>query len=325
MKVTRRSVLGALAALPASAAFHAHAEGDWPARPVRIVSPYAAGGANDISARILAEAIGQNLKQQFFIENKAGAGTRIANETVARAEPDGYTFLYAAAPYATAEALYGTLRYERAQLAPVAMTVLAPIFLIVNADAPYKDVPGFIAYAKAKADGVTFGSPGVGSQPHLAAEILFKDAGIRGVNVVFRGDAPAYTELLAGRIDATITAITSALPFIEDGKLRVLGVASAERSSLYPQASTLSEQGLKRVIAAGWYGFMAPAATPRPIIDRLQAEILRTLANSEVKEKLLKLGLEAHGRSAAEFGAFIDEETRKWTAIINEVGLKGEK
>lgn len=119
MKATRRLVLGALAVLPAGAAFGADAEADWPVRPVRIVSPYTAGGANDISARILAEHIGQSLKQQFVIENKAGAGTRIANETVARAEPDGYTFLYAAAPYATAEALYGTLRYERRQLAPV--------------------------------------------------------------------------------------------------------------------------------------------------------------------------------------------------------------
>ena len=325
MRVTRRSLLGVLAALPAAGAFPARAQADWPARPVRIVAPYAAGGANDISARILAEHIGRSLKQQLFIENKAGAGTRIANETVARAEPDGYTFLYAAAPYATAEALFGTLRYERKQLAPVAMTVLAPIFLIVNANAPYKTVAEFIAYAKSKPDGVNFGSPGVGSQPHLAAEILFKDAGIKGVNVVFRGDAPAYTELLAGRIDATITAISSALPFVEDGKLRVLGVASAERSPLYPQAQPLREQGLKRVVAAGWYGFMAPAATPRPILDRLEAEILRALADPDVKERLVKLGLESHGRSAAEFGAFIDEETRKWSAIIREVGLKGEQ
>jgi tripartite-type tricarboxylate transporter receptor subunit TctC len=265
------------------------------------------------------------LNQQFFIENRAGAGTRIANEAVARAEPDGYTLLYAAAPYATAEALFGTLRYERKQLAPVAMTVLAPIFLIVNASAPYKDVAEFIAYAKSKSDGITFGSPGVGSQPHLAAELLFKDAGIKGVNVVFRGDAPAYTELLGGRIDATITSIASALPFVEDGKLRVLGVASAERSPLYPQAPPLSEQGLKRVVAAGWYGVLAPAATPRQIVDRLQTEIMRTLADPEVKEKLLKLGLESHGRTAQEFGAFIEEETRKWSAIIREAGLKGEQ
>lgn len=325
MKLTRRSLLGGLAALPAGAAFNARAQGDWPARPVRIVSPYAAGGANDISARILVEHIGRSLNQQFFIENKAGAGTRIANETVARAEPDGYTFLYAAAPYATAEALFGTLRYERKDLAPVAMAVLAPIFLIVNASAPYKSVSEFIAYAKSKPDGVNFGSPGVGSQPHLAAELLLKDAGINGVNVVFRGDAPAYTELLAGRIDATITAITSALPFVQDGKLRVLGVASAAPSPLYPQAPTLRDQGLKRVVAAGWYGFMAPAATPRPIVERLQAEVIRALADPEVKEKLLKLGLEAHGRTGAEFQAFIDEETRKWSEIIREVGLKGEK
>jgi tripartite-type tricarboxylate transporter receptor subunit TctC len=265
------------------------------------------------------------LNQQFVVENRAGAGTRIANEQVARAEPDGYTFLYAAAPYATAEALFGTLRYERKQLVPVAMAMIAPLFLIVNANAPYKTVSEFIAYGKSKPEGLTFGSPGAGSQPHLAAEILFKDAGVKGVNVVFRGDAPAYNELLAGRIDATLTAITSALPFVEDGKLRVLGVASQRASPLYPQAVPLIEQGLKRVVAAGWYGFLAPAATPRSIIDKLEAEVLRALADPQVNARLLKLGLEVQARSGAEFSAFIDAETAKWGAIIREIGLKGEQ
>ncbi|MDX2203676.1 MAG: tripartite tricarboxylate transporter substrate binding protein [Hyphomicrobiaceae bacterium] len=325
MPVTRRSFLGFVSALYAGGIPQALAQADWPARPVRVVSPYAAGGANDISARLLAEHIGRELKQQFFIENKAGAGTRIANEAVAKAQPDGYTFLYAAAPYATAEALFGTLRYERKDLVPVAMAALAPLFLIVNANAPYKTVQEFVAHAKAAPDGVTFGSPGAGSQPHLAAELLFKDAGFKGINVVFRGDAPAYTELIAGRIDATITAITSALPFVEEGKLRVLGVASAQRSSLYPQAPTLREQGFERIVAAGWYGVLAPAATPAPIVERLQAAIVRALADPDVKQRFLKLGLEPRGSTAAEFGAFIDEETAKWGKIIREAGLKGEQ
>jgi tripartite-type tricarboxylate transporter receptor subunit TctC len=325
MLPTRRSVLASLAALPASYAWPAHAQGDWPSRPVRLISPYAAGGASDVSLRLSGDFISRSLNPQFVVENRAGAGTRIANEQVARAEPDGYTFLYAAAPYATAEALFGTLRYERKQLAPVAMAMIAPLFLIVNADAPYKTVSEFIAYGKSKPEGLTFGSPGSGSQPHLAAEILFKDAGVKGVNVVFRGDAPAYNELLAGRIDATLTAITSALQFVEDGKLRVLGVASAQRSPLYPKAAPLIEQGLKRVLAAGWYGFLAPAATPRAILDRLEAEALRALSDPQVNERLLKLGLEVQPRKGAEFGAFIDAETEKWSAIIREIGLKGEQ
>ena len=326
MNVTRRTLLGTVAAcLSAGFAFPAQAGEDWPSRYVRMMSPYGAGGANDISLRILAEYLGNRLGQQFIVENRAGAGTRLANEFVAHAAADGYTFLYAAAPYATAEALFGKLTYDpRKDLQPVAMAVMAPIFLIINAEAPFKNLQELIAYGKSKPDGLTFASPGVGSQPHLAAELLFRDAGVKGLNIPFRGDAMAYTELLAGRVDATLTAISTALPYIETGKLRVLGVASADRSPLYPQALTLREQGLANVVASGWYGFMAPAATPRPIVDRLQDEIARALADPGVKQKLLVQGLEARAGTAAEFGTFIDEETRKWSELIREANLKGE-
>jgi len=325
MKLTRRTLLGSVAAsISAALPFPAFAEGDWPSRLVRLVSPYAPGGASDISLRILAEQLGRSLKQQVIVENKPGAGTRLANEAAARAAPDGYTFLYAAAPYATAEALYGKQNYDRKDLQPVAMAVMAPIFLIVNTEAGFKNVQHLIAYGKSRPDGLTFGSPGAGSQPHLAAELLFRDAGVKGLNVPFRGDAPAYTELLAGRIDATLTAITTALPHIESGKLRVLGVASATRSPIYPQALTLHEQGLQKVIASGWYGFMAPAATPRAIVERMEKEINRALADNEIRQKLLAQGLEARGGSAAEFGKFVDDETRKWGELIREAGLKGE-
>jgi tripartite-type tricarboxylate transporter receptor subunit TctC len=321
MSVSRRTLLAA-AALSAPALGAARAQGSWPSRPVRLVSPYAAGGASDISLRVLAERLTGVLGQQCIVENKPGAGTRLANEMVARAEPDGHTFLYAAAPYALAEALYSPLRYDpRKDLLPIAMTVLAPLFLIVNADSPAKTVADFVALAKSKPDGVTFGSPGPGSQPHLAGELLFKDAGIKGLTVQFRGDAPAYSELLAGRIDATITAITSALQLIEAGKLRVLGVASAERSPLFPAAPTLQEQGLSRVVAAGWYGFMAPAGTPEPIRARLEAETMRAVGESDVRQRFAALGLEARSASAAAFGRFIEEETTRWSGIIKDTGI----
>jgi len=326
MNVTRRTLLGTVVAcLPAGFSIPARARDDWPSRYVRMISPYGAGGANDISLRILAEYLGNRLGQQFIVENRPGAGTRLANEYVARAAADGYTFLYAAAPYATAEALFGKLTYDpHKDLQPVAMAVMAPIFLIINAEAPFKTLQELIVYGKSKPDGLTFASPGVGSQPHLAAELLFRDAGVKGLNIPFRGDAMAYTELLAGRVDATLTAISTALPYIETGKLRVLGVASDDRSPLYPQAPTLREQGFANVVASGWYGFMAPTATPGPIVDRLQQEIVRALADPGVKQKLLVQGLEARAGTAAEFGAFIDDETRKWSELIREAGLKGE-
>ena len=326
MNLTRRTLLAAVAVcLSPMSSSGALAQGDWPARPVRLLSPYGPGGSNDISARILAEYLGRSLRQQFLVENKPGAGTRIANETAARATPDGYTFLYAAAPYATAEALAGKLSYDpRKDLQPVAMAVIAPIFLIVNAQSPHKTVQDLISYGKKKPEGLTFASPGSGSQPHLAAELLFRTAGVKGLNVHFRGDATSYTELLAGRVDATLTAISTALPHVQAGKLRVLGTASAVRSQVYPEAPTLREQGLTDVVAAGWFGFMAPAATPRPIVERMEKEVNRALADPEVKQKLLAQALEAHPGTAVEFGRFIDDEARKWGDVIRKAGIKDE-
>lgn len=324
--ITRRTLLGTTAAgFSMACGLPAIAQSDWPTRMVRLISPYGAGGASDISLRILAEQLERRLHAQCIVENKPGAGTRIANELVARAAPDGYTLLYAAAPYATAEALFGKLGYDpRKDLQPIAGTIVAPLFLMISAEASFKDLRGLIAYGKSQQNGLTFASPGAGSQPHLAAEMLFRDAGVKGLNIPFRGDSMAYTELLAGRVDATLTAISTALPYIQSGKFRVLGVAANERSTVYPQAPTLREQGLPNVVAAGWYGFMAPAATPQPIMDRLQREITVILADPDLKQKLLAQGLEIQSRSAAEFGRFVENETRKWSAVIRDIGIKPE-
>lgn len=325
MKISRRALLGTAACLPAAHIPWVAAQGAWPARPVRLISPYGAGGASDISVRVLAERLGSSLGQQFIVENRAGAGTRLANEYVARAAGDGYTVLYAAAPYATAEALHGKMSFDpKKDLLPVAMVALAPLFLIVNADSNIKSAADFVAYAKSRPEGVNFGSPGAGSQPHLAAELLLRDAGAKGIIVHFRGDAPAYAELLAGRIDATLTAITAALPHIQSGKLRVLGVASAERSPLFPDAPTLKEQGLSSVVASGWYGFMVPAATPAPVRERLQVETNRILATADARQRFLALGLEPRSGTAAEFGTFIDSETLKWSELIRTAGIKAD-
>lgn len=325
MTIARRHLLGGAAALGALPASLAWAQAGWPNRPIRMISPYGAGGANDISARILAEFLGKSLGQQLVVENKPGAGTRLANEQAARAQGDGYTVLYAAAPYATAEALYGKLNFDpRKDLRPVVLVAMAPLFLIVNAASGLKSAQDLVKYGRTRPGGLNFGSPGAGSQPNLAAELLLKDAKVRGVNIHFRGDAPAYAELLAGRIDATLTAITSALPHIQAGKLRVLGVASANRSPLYPDAPTLREQGLPNVVASGWYGLMVPGATPTQVVARLQVETNQALANADVKQKFLAQGLEPRGGTAAEFEAFIAAETRKWSQVIREAGIKGD-
>ncbi|WP_332741544.1 Bug family tripartite tricarboxylate transporter substrate binding protein [Hydrogenophaga sp.] len=320
----RRTVLITLAAgLASGSGLPAHAQSDWPSRPVRLISPYGAGGASDLSARVLGEYLAKDLGQQIVVENKPGAGTRLATELVARAPADGYTVLYVAAPYATAEALYGKgLSYQREQLRPLAMAMHAPLFLIVNSQSPVKTVRDLVAFSKTRPGGLNFGSPGAGSQPHLAAELLLREAGMEGLNVHMRGDAMAYSELLGGRIDATLTAISSALPHIEAGKLRVIGVASEARSPLYPSAPTIREQGFPGVVASGWYGFMVPSATPLEVMARLQSAALRALDDPAIKQKLLDMGLEASGAPGAEFAQFIDGQTRKWTDVIRKANIK---
>jgi tripartite-type tricarboxylate transporter receptor subunit TctC len=323
MSITRRTLMGSgLAALGMAGATHAQA---WPSRPITLVAPYGAGGSNDILTRLLGEALAARLGQGFTVENKSGAGTRIANEYVARAAPDGYTVLHAAAPIAIGEALYPKLPYDaHKSFEAVVSTAIAPLFLIVNASAPYKTVAEFIEYGKSNPKGLTFGSPGNGSAPHLTAELLMRAAGTKGVVAQFRGDAPAYTDLLAGRLDATLTAISTAVPHVQAGKLRVLAVANEERTPLYPQAPTLRESGLPSVVGYGWYGLMVPAGTPAAIVQRLNAETNAVLADAEIRKKAEAVGLQPRGGTPAAFAAFIQSETRKWAQVIKASNITAE-
>jgi tripartite-type tricarboxylate transporter receptor subunit TctC len=325
MTTTRRQLLTAAAAglaMPWCAPSRAQA---WPTRPIRMVSPYGAGGSNDILTRVLGDFLGRRLGQGIVVENKAGAGTRIANDFVAKAPADGYTLLHAAAPIAIGEALYKDLPYDvHKSFASIASTAIAPLFLVVNADAPYKTLAEFVGFAKASPKGASFGSPGAGSAPHLTAELLLRAAGAKGVVVQYRGDAPAYTDLLAGRIDATLTAISTAVPHIQAGRLRVLGVATEERTPLYPEARTLREQGMSSVVGYGWYGMLAPAATPASVVARLNAEINAAVVDPEVRRKAEAAGLQLRGSTSAEFSAFIASETGKWARIIKSANITAE-
>ena len=325
MNVTRRTLLGTAAAcLAAGSSFRAFAQGDWPSRLVRLVSPYAPGGASDISLRILAEQLGRRLSQQFIVENKPGAGTRLANEFAARAAPDGHTFLYAAAPYATAEALFGKLNYDRKDLQPVAMAVIAPIFLIVNTQSAFKNVQDLIAYGKSRPDGLTFGFPG---------RRLSTSPGSRAAVPGRRSQRPQRSlprrrsglHRIAGRPHRRDAHCDHhGLAAHRERQVARAGRGVRHTQPHLPAGSHLAGAGLAQGVASGWYGFMAPAATPRAIVDRMESEIIRALADGEIKQKLLAQGLEARGGTAAEFGKFVDDETRKWSELIREAGLKGE-
>ena len=324
MPITRRRALGATLATLGLAPSLVVAQA-WPARPIKLIAPYGAGGSNDILTRLLGESLALRLGQSVVVENKAGAGTRIANEYVARAAPDGYTVLHAAAPIAIGEALYAKLPYDtRKDFEPVVSTAIAPLFLIVNAAAPYQTVAEFIEYRKSRREGLTLGSPGVGSAPHLTAELLMRSAGVSGVVVQFKGDAPAYTELLAGRIDATLTAISTAVPHIQAGKLRVLAVANEERTPLYPQAPTIRESGFPTVVGYGWYGLLVPAGTPASVVGRLNAETNAVLGEATVRQRAEAVGLQLRGGSPAELAAFMSSETRKWAQVIKAANITTE-
>lgn len=324
MHFNRRQWLAASAAALAPHALPAFAQA-WPARPIRLVSPYGAGGPSDVLTRVLGDFMAGRLGQAVVVENKPGAGTRIANDLVAKAAPDGYTVLHAAAPIAIGESLYPNLPYDvRKSFEPVVGTAIAPLFLVVNASAPYRTLQEFVQWGKANANGFTFGSPGAGSAPHLTAEMFIRGTGARGVVAQFQGDAPATTELLAGRIDATLTAVSTALPHVEAGKLRVLAVATEKRTPLHPGTPTFGESGMANVVGYGWYGLMVPAGTPAAIVQRLNAEANAALADPEVRRKIEAAGLQVRGGSPAEFRAFIDSEAKKWSQVIKAANIKAD-
>ncbi len=321
MTIHRRHLLGAAAAALGASCLPAIAQA-WPTRPVRLVSPYGAGGASDILTRILSEYFEQKLGQPFVVENKVGAGTRIANELVAHAPADGSVLLHAAAPIAIGEALYPKLPYDvRRDFAPIISTAIAPLFLIVNASSPFKTLDDLLKYGKAQANGLTFGSPGAASAPHLTAELLFISSKVKGLNVHYRGDASAYVELLAGRIDATLTSIATAMPHIKAGKLRVLAVATEERTSVYPEAPTFRELGFPDLVGYGWYGLVAPAGTPAAVIQRMNEVANAALADATIRQRAEAVGLQPRGGTPAQFAAFIDSEAQKWAKVIRSANI----
>ncbi|MDH6590561.1 tripartite-type tricarboxylate transporter receptor subunit TctC [Variovorax sp. TBS-050B] len=325
MMIDRRQMLGAMASgLAAMTALPAFAQA-WPARPLRLVSPYGPGGSNDILTRLLGDHLARRLGQAVVIENRAGAGTRIANEFIAHAPPDGYTLLHAAAPIAIGEALYPKLPYDvKKNFTPIVSTAIAPLFLVTNAESPYRTLAEFLRHGREAPKGLSFGSPGAGSAPHLTAELLLRQAGLKGVVVHYRGDAPAYAELLAGRIDATLTAVSTAVPHIQAGKLRVLAVSTEERTPMYPSAPTFREGGLANVVGYGWYGLMAPAGLPPAIVERLNAETNAALADEEIRRKAEAAGLQLRGGTPQAFAEFIAGETRKWAQIIKAANITAE-
>ncbi len=295
----------------------------WPSKPVRIIAPYAPGGTNDIAARILAERLSQRLGQQFIVENKPGANTRIATEFVARSAPDGYTLFFCAAPHSTNPGLYGKLPYDTVKdFAPVVHAVTVPLFFLVPAASPVKGVRELIELGKKDPAYANIGSPGNGSAPHLAIELLNSVAGLNLAHIPYKGDAPAIQDLLGGRLGASVDPVAPALPHIKAGKLRAIAVASPQRYSHLPDVPTLAEQGYRGADAFAWFGLLAPTGTPADIVAKLNSETNLALKQPEIAEKLVGLGMTPVGGTPEQFGAFIRADIDKWTKLIQARNIK---
>ena len=293
----------------------------YPSRPVRWVVGFAAGGTNDLLARLMSQWLSERLGQQFIVENRPGAASNIATEAVVKGAPDGYTLVTVGPPAAINATLYEKLNFVFLRdIMPVAGIARQPLIMVVNPSLPARTVPEFIAYAKAHPGKINLATPGNGTAPHMAGELLKMMAGIDMANVSYRGASPALTDLVAGQVQVMFEA-SAAGEHIRSGKLRALAVTTATRSAALHDLPTMAEF-LPGYEVSSWNGVGAPRNTPAEIVDKLNREINAALADSKVKARLAGLGATPFPGSAPDFGKFIAEETEKWAQVVKFSGAK---
>jgi tripartite-type tricarboxylate transporter receptor subunit TctC len=296
----------------------------YPTRPVRLVVGFPAGGVGDVLARLMGQWLSDRLGQPFVIENRPGAATNLATESVARAAPDGHTLLWVTAANAVNAALYDKLSFNFIRdITPVAGVVRGPGVMEVHPTVPAKTIPEFIAYAKAHPGKINFASSGPGTVSHVAGELFKMLAGIDMVHVPYRGSAPALTDLIAGQVQVMIVPISSSIEHLKAGRLRALAVTTATRLAVVPEIPTVAEY-LPGYDVADWTGIGVPRGTPADIVDRLGAEISAGLADPKIKAKLAELGTLQMPMTGAQFGTLIADETRTWAKVVATAGIKPE-
>jgi tripartite-type tricarboxylate transporter receptor subunit TctC len=301
----------------------AHAQ-TYPTKSIRLIVPFPPGGPADILSRAIGQKLTDSWGQQVVVDNRAGAGGTIGSDLAAKGAPDGYTLLMGfVGTHAINPSLYSSLPYDVVKsYEPVSLVATATIILVLHPSLPAKSVKELIAVAKSKPGELTFGSPGNGTPQHLAGELFNTMAGVKMTHVPFKGAVPAINDLLGGRISLIFSSAPPALPHVASGKLRALAVTSAKRSSVSPDLPTVSESGLPGFEVINWYGVLAPARTPKSIVDKLNAEITRITNMPDVKERLSTVGIEALSSTPAQFAAFIKEETAKWAKVVKFSGAR---
>jgi tripartite-type tricarboxylate transporter receptor subunit TctC len=322
MNITRRRLLAASSMLPLAGARYAHAQ-SFPSKPIHIVVGYSAGGAVDAIARVVGAALQQSLGQPVIIDNKPGAGTNIAVKYVIDAPGDGYTLLMAANALAANPSLYSPAPFDpEKDLVPVSLVGRVPVVIAANPSAPYADVKALAAAAKAKPGSISFATPGNGSTPHMAVELFAHAAGIELQHVPYRGGAQAITDTIGGQVPLVAVNALEVQQHVKAGKLKVLAAMSAQRTAIFPDTPTIAESGFPGFEASVWYGLVAPAATPKAVVDKLHDEVQKVLATPEVKQRVTSVGGEVIPGSAQLFGQLIHSERARYASIVREAHIK---
>jgi tripartite-type tricarboxylate transporter receptor subunit TctC len=295
----------------------------WPSRFVKLVCPIAAGGTIDGTARIVAAKLSEIWGQQVVVENKTGAAGNIAAEAVSHADADGYSIYIATFGHAANKFLYPSINYDPvADFAPVSLVGLYPNIMVVPNSSPAHTVKDFIAYAKANFGKLSYASAGYGSSLHLAGELFQRMAGIEMKHVPYRGAAPAFTDLIPGRIDVMFNLVPSGLPLARAGKVRALGVATEQRIAAAPELPTIAESGLPGFEVSSWSGLFVPARTPTDIVRKISADTVAALTDPAIKDKLDKLGVVVVGSTPEVLAKFLKSEMDKWGPVIKDAGIR---
>ena len=307
----------ALAPLLALAASGAVLAQNFPSRAVRVVVAFAPGTTSDIIGRMLAEKLSQSMGQPFVVENRTGAGGTIGAEAVAKSAPDGHTLLLSTAALPVSAHVYPNLKYDTVKdFASVTVITHSPLLLAANVNFPPKNVMELVQYAKANPGKVSFGSAGVGTSHHLTGEKLKLDTGIDMVHVPYKGSGPAHVDLMGGQIQIMFDNIVALMPHVKSGKLRALAVSSAKRHPLLPEVPSIQEAGVRDFETVAWFGVVAPAGTPREVIQRLNAETVKALQLADVRQRLIEGGSEIIGNSPEAADRFMREEVEKWGKVV---------
>ncbi len=319
----RRSFIAsslALAALPA------HAQTPWPAKPIRLVVPFAPGGSTDVVGRVIAEYLGQRLGQNIVVENRPGKGATIGTSQVAKAPPDGYTLLISnIASFAIAPPLYGDLDYDPVNdFAHITLASFNPSVLVVNPSFPAKTLPEYVDYARANPDKLAFATSGPGSSNHILGVTLSQTSNIKLIHIAYRGAGPAMQDTIAGNVPSMFDSLPSAAPHIKAGKVRALAVSGAKRNPAFPDVPTMKESGFPNLVSYSWFGLSAPAKTPVAVVERLAAEMQVVLKHADVAKRWEDIGAESSTMSPVEFTAFVKDELAKATAAVKASGAKPE-